>query len=332
MAANKPIRKPIAWMILPSSALFVFLTVLLTDFYFFYRTGPDAGTDTVVIPKGVNLDEVTEILWYAGFIDPPQSFYWTARLSGADRDIQAGEYRIPRRATQADILSILLEGKTILHPITVPEGLTSRQVVALLMADERLTGEIVEVPGEGTLLPETYFYSRGDSRRDILRRMAQNQDEFFETLWANYDFSQPFTTREEAVILASIIEEETAIPEERPLIAAVFLNRLNRNMRLQSDPTVIYGLTQGEPLGHALRVSELRSETPYNTYNIDGLPPGPISNPGKESLEAVFNPAPTAALYFVADGTGGHVFAETLEEHNENVRRWRQIERENSGS
>jgi len=328
MATPEKIRKPVAWMILPSVALAIFLALTLSDFYFFYRTGPAAEDRTVIIPKGASLKSVAALLEQEGVVNVKPAFYWTARLSGAAGDLQAGEYLIPAGASQSEILNVLLSGKTVLHKITFPEGLTSAQVAGLLLAEEKLTGEIEAVPGEGTLLPETYFFERGDSRQGILGRMAKNRDRLLEDLWANYDFLLPFTSLEEAVILASMIEEETAVPEERPLIAAVFLNRLKRNMHLQSDPTVIYGLTGGAPLGRPILQSELEKDTPYNTYVRYGLPPGPIANPGRASLEAVFNPAKSDALYFVADGSGGHVFSDTLEEHNQNVAKWRKFRRE----
>lgn len=317
---------PIAWMVAPAVALFAFLIVLSVDFYFFYRVGPNPKRQTIVIPDGASLRDITALLEKTGIINVGFSFYWTARLSGAGRDLKAGEYRIVKGASQAEILRLFLAGKTVLHRIVIPEGLPSAKVVTLLMNDERLSGEIKEVPDEGTLLPETYYYSLGDSRQDILKRMQEAQKALLDQLWSKYDYSLPFDTPEEAVIIASIVEEETAIAEERPLIAAVYLNRLKANMRLQSDPTVIYGINGGYPLGRGLRVSELKRETPYNTYKFYGLPPGPISNPGTASLEAVFHPADSNVLYFVADGKGGHVFAETLEEHNRNVAQWRRIE------
>ena len=332
MASLKKIRKPAAWMILPSVALAVFLALTLSDFYFFYRAGPAADDRTVIIPSGATLKSAAALLERHGVLEVKAAFYWTARLSGAAGDLQAGEFLIPAGASQSEILNILLTGKTVLHKITFPEGLTSAQVAALLLEEEKLTGEIKELPGEGTLLPETYLFERGDSRSDILRRMAENRDRLLEDLWADYDFSLPFMSIGEAVILASMVEEETGIAEERTLIAAVFLNRLKRGMRLQSDPTVIYGLTGGVPLGRPILLSELERDTPYNTYIHTGLPPGPIANPGRAALEAVFNPAHSDALYFVADGAGGHVFADTLDQHNKNVRKWRRFQREGSSN
>lgn len=302
------------------------------NFSMFYRSGPLQVETTVVIPKGASLTRISEILEREGIISFQPSFYWTGRLSGVAGDLKAGEYLIPEAASQAQILKILRKGETVLHKLMVPEGLTSREVVALLRAEDKLTGKIEEIPPEGSLLPETYLFSRGDSRASLINEMQESRQKLLNGLWEAYDFSLPFTSPKEAVTLASLVEEETAVPGERPLIAAVFINRLERGMKLQSDPTVVYGISGGVPLGERLKQSQLDAETPYNTYLIEGLPPGPISNPGRAALEAVFNPAQTNALYFVADGKGGHVFAATLEEHNRNVARWRKIREEKSGS
>ena len=303
---------------------------ILGNVFFFYKVGPLAKDTPLVIPTGASLKRVTTILEGQGALSVAANFYWTARLSGSAAKIKAGEFLIPAGASQSDILNILISGEVIFHKITFPEGLTSAQVVEVLLQESMLTGEVETVPEEGTLLPETYLFTRGDSRADVLRRMAKNQTELLESLWADYDYSYVFTSLEDAVIIASIVEEETGVGAERSLIAAVFMNRLEKRMRLQTDPTVIYGLTGGEPLGRPILQSELDRDTPYNTYLHYGLPPGPITNPGRAALEAVFNPAVTDALYFVADGSGGHVFSETLEEHNENVQKWRKFQRQNS--
>jgi len=296
--------------------------------YVFNRPGPLAEDTAVIVPPGASLKAAARLLKDVGALAFEPSFYWTARLQGAAGDLRAGEYLLPARASAADILTLLREGKTILHKITVAEGLTSAEVAALLLAEPLLSDAIAPVPREGTLLPETYFFARGDSRHMILDWMRANQHALLEALMDGYDFSLAFRSAEEAVILASLVEEETALPEERPMIAAAFLNRLKKGMRLQSDPTVVYGLSQGVPLGHPLQQSELEQDTPYNTYIHSGLPPGPISNPGRAALEAVFHPAKTDALYFVADGNGGHVFAASIEEHSRNVAKWRKIEKD----
>ncbi|MGE0408199.1 MAG: endolytic transglycosylase MltG, partial [Amphiplicatus sp.] len=240
----------------------------------------------------------------------------------------AGEYRLPAGASLFDVIELLVEGKSILHYFTAPEGRTTAQILRLIEDNDVLIGNITLTPHEGELLPETYAFTRGEDRDDMIRRMMKAQDALLDSLWEARALELPFTTREEAVILASIVEKETGKPDERARIAAVFVNRLKRGMRLESDPTIIYGLTGGEPLGRGLRMSELRKETPYNTYVIRGLPPTPIANPGRASIEAVLNPLETDELFFVADGAGGHAFAATVAEHNRNVAKWRRAERE----
>ncbi len=294
----------------------------------FYQPEADQPQVVIVIPNGAGLRSVAQILQDSGAITSGTLFQWGTRISGAGSKLRAGEYSLLGPASMAQIRDQLLGGETLQHRLTIAEGLTSRQVVALLAADEVLVGEMAALPGEGTLLPETYYFSRGDNRSALLTRMRQNQQQLLDDLWLERPPDFPFPGVEEAVILASIVEKETALPAERPMIARVFLNRLERRMRLQSDPTAIYGQTAGEPLGRPLRQSELDARNAYNTYVIRGLPPGPIANPGMDSLKAVFHPAEGNYLYFVADGKGGHVFAQTLEEHNRNVARWRRIERE----
>jgi UPF0755 protein len=227
------------------------------------------------------------------------------------------------------VLDTLVEGKSIEHKVTLAEGLTSYQIVQKLMAQPELHGEITEIPPEGSLLPDTYRFGRDDSRQDIIDRMRAAQAKFLAKVWETRDEDIVVTTPEEAVILASVVEKETGRADERPLIARVFQNRLRKNMRLQSDPTIIYGLVGGKAvLDHPIQQEEVDRETAYNTYKINGLPPTPIANPGRASIEAVLRPAKTKDLYFVADGSGGHVFAASLEEHNKNVFKWRKVERE----
>jgi UPF0755 protein len=248
-----------------------------------------------------------------------------ATLSGAAHHLKAGEYRFASRATLAHILSIIRRGVVVRRQITIPEGLTSLEATQILRAADYLVGEVV-TPPEGALLPETYEVTRGESRRDVLRRMSAARVALLEQLWLSRAPGLPYQSPEQAVIMASVVEKETAKPEERPRIAAVFINRLKKGMRLDSDPTVIYGVTGGAPLGHGLRASELASRTPYNTYLVAGLPPTPIANPGRAALVAALQPARTADLYFVADGSGGHVFSDTFEAHRRNVARWRAVE------
>jgi UPF0755 protein len=231
----------------------------------------------------------------------------------------------------SDVLRILREGRTVVHRVTFAEGLTSKEMLAALGRAERLEGPMPPLPANGSLLPDTYHYSYGDTQAEIVARMAKAMDAVLAELWAKRAPDLPLTSPTEALILASIVEKETAVPAERARIAAVFINRLKKGMRIESDPTVVYGLTDGlGPLGRALTRDDLRNDHPYNTYRITGLPPGPICNPGRDSLAAVMNPLQTEEIYFVADGSGGHVFARTLDEHNRNVAQWRKFKRSNA--
>jgi UPF0755 protein len=291
------------------------------------RAGPLAEDTVVLFEPGVSAAAMADQLLSAGAIRYPELFQAAARLRGDAPKLKAGEYKIPAGASVVEIIDLLVEGKSILHYLTAPEGRTTAQILALVNADDALSGELTLTPGEGELLPETYAFTRGRTRDEIVGDMMKAHDVLVDQLWNDRAMDLPFSTAEEAIILASIVEKETGVAEERPLIAAVFINRLKKRMRLQSDPTIIYGLTKGEPLGRGLRVSEIEGATPYNTYVIFGLPPTPIANPGRAAIEAVLNPAESDALYFVADGTGGHVFAASLDEHNRNVAEWRRIER-----
>lgn len=292
------------------------------------KPGPAKSDVIVLLAQGSSVSAIAHDLEDAGVIRYPELFTAVVRVRGAENDVKAGEYEIPAGASVNDIIDQLIEGKSILHYFTAPEGLTTAQVLRLVAADDVLTDELTATPEEGELLPETYAFTRGESRDEMVERMAAAQDRLLEKLWDDRTTELPLSTKEEAIILASIVEKETGVAEERARIAGVFVNRLKRGMRLESDPTIIYGLTQGEPLGRGLRVSELRGETPYNTYIIRGLPPTPIANPGADSIAAVLNPMDTDDLFFVADGTGGHAFAKTNREHERNVAAWRRIERE----
>lgn len=256
-------------------------------------------------------------------------FRGAARLLGEGRNLKAGEYRVPAGASVADILGMLTAGETVLRSLTIPEGLTVAQAVAIVAAAEGLEDATGETPAEGTLLPETYYYERGTPAAEMIARMGRAMTGLLDELWAGRAPGLPLAAAREALILASVVEKETAVAGERARIAAVFLNRLRRNMRLQSDPTVVYALTGGAgPLDRRLNTADLELDSPYNTYREYGLPPGPIALPGEESLIAVLHPADTDELYFVADGTGGHAFAKTLAEHQANVRRWRRMVRQ----
>lgn len=294
--------------------------------------GPLREQTAIELPRGIGLNGIAEKLAQAGAIDRPLPFILAARLSGRDRSLRAGEYGLQPGMSPLDILTLFESGKILLHAIAVPEGLTVHEVYAILQASDVLAGDLPPIPPEGTLLPETYLVPRGEPRARVVERMRADMQALLDRLWAARPPDYPLRTPEEALTLASIIEKETAKPEEYPLVAAVFFNRLKRRMKLQTDPTVIYALSDGKgPLGRELTRADLDTDHPYNTYRIDGLPPGPIANPGEAALKAAFEPAPVDYLYFVASGDGGHVFARTLEEHNRNVARWRNLRRENGG-
>jgi UPF0755 protein len=302
---------------------------MLAGVWIYNAPGPTArqgAETTVVLRRGAGLSEIGASLERAGVTRSAGLFMAAAQLTGAARSLKAGEYAFPSRASLADVLGKIRRGEIVRHLVTAPEGITSAQVIRILNQNPILTGS-VPTPPEGAILPETYEVTRGEERSAVLRRMMDAQDKLLAQLWAKRQPGLPFETAQQAVTLASIVEKETAVPAERPRIAAVYVNRLRQGMRLEADPTVVYGITGGEPLGRGLRVSELAAPTPYNTYRNAGLPPTPIGNPGRASLAAVLDPAKTDDLFFVADGGGGHVFSATYEEHLKNVARWRQIER-----
>jgi UPF0755 protein len=282
---------------------------------------------SVTIERGTDVAGIADLLQRSGAISSKWLFIAGVWLSGEQANLKAGEYLIPARASMADIMDTMVSGRGILYSISIPEGLTSRQIVDRLTEDDILTGEVKEVPAEGALLPETYKFSRGDTRENVLNRMRRDHDRIVTDVWSRRANDLPISSVEELVVLASIVEKETSLADERSRVAAVFINRLRLNMRLQSDPTVVYALFggQGKPAGFMLSRADLDTQSPYNTYTSDGLPPAPIANPGRASLEAVANPSRTRDLFFVADGSGGHAFAETYEEHLRNVARWREV-------
>lgn len=289
--------------------------------------GPLGAPLDFEVKSGERLASVADRLAEAGAVTNARIFRIGARYSDLDAGLKFGEYSIPAGASMREILELLNRGGNVLRQVVVPEGLTSWQVVELLKAEPELSGEVTAVPPEGSLAPAGYDYQRGDDRTALLARMAERQSEILAAAWAGRAASLPLASPEELLTLASIVEKETGVPQERPEVARVFVNRLEKGMRLQTDPTVIYGITKGEgTLGRGLRASELATATPYNTYAMAGLPPTPIANPGQAAIEAAANPAAGDYLYFVADGTGGHAFARTLEEHNRNVGAWRKIE------
>lgn len=281
---------------------------------------------SVVIPPGSSLKAAAATLEEAGAIESASAFLNYARVFGSDAPIKPGEYEIKKGMSAGDVLGLLQAGKTLQRFVTVVPGMPSIVVQERLQAAPFLTGD-VEVPAEGSVLPDSYAYTRGEKRSAVLKRMQQAMSSTLAELWANRSANTVARTPEEAIILAGIVEKETGKPSERRTVAGVYSNRLKTGMRLQADPTVIYPVTKGKPLGRRILRSELTADNGYNTYARAGLPIGPITNPGKAAIEAVLNPAPTRYLYFVADGTGGHVFAETLAEHNANVAKWYAIRR-----
>ncbi len=290
----------------------------------FTRPGPNTFEHAVVLAKGSGLRDIAERLAGAGIINQPLVFRLGVRLGGWSRDLKAGEFNFPARISMRGAVDILRRGETVVRRVTVPEGLSSAQIVALLRQTDGLRGDIGNIPGEGTLLPETYHYSYGDERAALLDRMTEAMRQTLAKLWRARQQGLPLASQDEALILASMVEKETSLGEERPRVAGVFINRLRKGMRLQSDPTVVYGMTLGrKALGRPLSRADLDQHTAYNTYRISALPPGPIANPGRAALHAVLHPTASKELYFVADGTGGHAFATTFAQHRRNVQRWR---------
>ncbi|MEH3107998.1 MAG: endolytic transglycosylase MltG [Sphingomonas fennica] len=291
-----------------------------------YGPGPAAADTNVVVPEGASLAAAARALEKAGVIRSTTNFLRYARRFGSDAPIRAGEFTIPARASGAAVLELLQNGRTVQRLVTIPEGMPSVLVAERLMAEPALTGPVA-VPAEGSVLPDSYSFEKGEARADVLARMQAAMKSTLAELWAARKPTTVAKTPAEAVTLAAIVEKETAKPAERPLVAAVYSNRVRQGMRLQADPTVIYPITKGRPLGRRIRRSELNAVNGYNTYAMTGLPEGPIANPGRDSIAAVLDPAKSDALYFVADGKGGHVFATTLAEHNANVQRYYALRR-----
>ena len=293
----------------------------------FEAVGPLAADRIVNIPRGSGMRDIADTLSREGVIDQPWLFIGGVLVLKAREDLKAGEYEFKAHSSMRDVVATIVEGKVVAHQVSIPEGLTSEQIVARLSQDDILVGDVKEIPREGSLLPDTYNFARGITREQMVQRMQQAEQRLLREIWEHRAPDLPLKTPEQLVVLASLVEKETGKPEERTRVAAVFVNRLKQKMRLQSDPTIIYGLVGGKgTLGRPIMKSEIEQPTPYNTYVIEGLPPGPIANPGRASLEAAANPARTRELYFVADGTGGHAFAETYEQHQKNVARLRSIE------
>jgi len=295
---------------------------LIAIYALWWAPGPKSGPHTIIVEQGSTIGTVARQLEKAGAIPGSARTYRAmARLFGSPDPIQAGEFEIPKGMSGAAILDLLQHGKPLQRLITVTEGMPSIIVQERLAGSQYLTGAVPPVP-EGSVLPDSYGYERGEARSAVVERMQAAMTKALAQLWAKRGTDCPISTPEQAVILGSIVEKETGKPAERPLIAGVYCNRLRTGMKLDADPTVIYPITKGKPLGRRILKSELEADNPYNTYRNAGLPPTPIANPGKASIAAVLHPAATKALYFVADGTGGHVFAETLAEQNANVAKW----------
>jgi UPF0755 protein len=292
--------------------------------------GPLQDEKIVNIPSRAGKRDIADVLTREGVIDVnPWVFIGGVLALKASSDLKPGEYAFQKNASLRDVIATIVEGKVVQHAVTIPEGLTSEQIVARLADSDIFSGSVQEIPREGTLLPETYKFPRGTTREQVIQRMQQFQKRALADIWERRSQDLPIKTPEQLVTLASIVEKETGKADERSRVAAVFLNRLRQKIKLQSDPTIIYGLVGGKgTLGRPIKRSEIAQPSPYNTYVIEGLPPGPISNPGRASLEATANPARTRDLYFVADGSGGHAFTETYDQHLKNVARLRATEKQ----
>ena len=294
----------------------------------FTRPGPLQHDTILIVPPSTGINIIAKELASRGIISKAFIFRVGVKFFSEQEVMKAGQYLFTAHLSSRDVVKLLQTGKTVVHRITFAEGLTSTEIAAQLALTEGLTGDLSLPIAEGSLLPETYHFSYADPRSGLIKRMRKGLSKLMMGLWPYRDANLPFKSQREALILASIVEKETGKPSERAHIAGVFINRLRKKMRLQSDPTVVYGITKGQgPLGRSLRRSELRQKTAYNTYTNYGLPPTPIANAGRKSIEAVLHPMKTNDFYFVADGTGGHLFSRTLKQHNRNVSKWRKIEK-----
>src|SRR5258706_9528161 len=292
--------------------------------------GPLQEDKIVNIPSRAGMTDIADILQREGLIDNNRwAFIGSVFALKARSELKPGEYAFQKNASLRDVIGIMVEGKVVQHAVTIPEGLTSEQIVARLSDNDIFAGAVKEMPREGTLLPETYKFPRGTTRDQVIQRMQQTQKRVLGEIWERRNPDIPIKTPDQLVTLASIVEKETGKADERSRVAAVFVNRLRQRIKLQSDPTIIYGLVGGKgTLGRPIKRSEIQQPSPYNTYVVDGLPPGPIANPGRASLEAAANPARTRDLFFVADGTGGHAFTETYDQHHKNVAKLRTMEKQ----
>ena len=317
--------RKLGWTILAGLAALALLAAGWLAFGW-YSSGPVEEDAEFTVPSGASLSSVANDLAEQGHIGSADAFLLRAKILGSGDPVQAGEFAIPAGASPSQILDTFQHGQAIRRFVTIPEGLPSIMVYERLMAEPMLTGEI-PVPEEGSVLPNTYDFERGESRGAVLARMQLAMDNALAELWPNRSARTVAKSPQEAVTLASIVEKETGVPEERRMVAGLYSNRVLQGIMLQADPTIIYPITKGKPLGRRIRQSEIQAINDYNTYSMVGLPKGPITNPGRESIAAVLNPAETEAVYMVADGSGGHAFAATLEEHNANVQKWFAIRR-----
>lgn len=318
-------RKLAKWAIIAAALL---LAIIAGNFvYGWTAPGPLTRETSVVVKPGSSITLAADQLEKGGVIKSADAFVNRAKIFGATSTIKAGEFIIPAKASNSDILDILTGGKTVQRMVTIPEGMPSIMIYERLMANDRLKGSI-PVPAEGSVLPDSYAFEKGESRAAVLKRMQDAMKKTMDDLWPKRSKSTVVKTPQEALALASIVEKETALKSELRLVAGVYSNRITQGMMLQADPTIIYPITKGKPLGRRIRQSEIADVNDYNTYAMVGLPKGPIANPSRAAIEAALNPLETTALFFVADGQGGHVFADTLQEHNANVEKWYAIRRE----
>src|SRR3954452_11267820 len=338
---KRPSRRARHPIVMIGNAIFSIILVLAIGAAVAYQygkhrietAGPLDRDKIVNIPKGLGLRDIADLLARENVIEQPMVFIGSVLVLKAKDDLKFGEYKFTKNITLRETIDVIVEGKVIQHSFTIPEGLTSEQIVARLAEVDFLAGNIREIPKEGTLLPETYNFPRSTTREQAIQRMQQMHRRALQEIWERRSPDVPVKSQEALVTLASIVKKEPGRPDERSRVAAVFANRIRQRMKLQSDPTIIYGLVGGKgTLGRPIMRSEIEQQTPYNTYVVEGLPPGPIANPGRASLEATANPARTKELFFVADGTGGHAFAENLAQHQINVTKLRQFEQQARGA
>jgi UPF0755 protein len=320
--ANRRFAK---WAVVAAALL---LAVIAGNFiYGWTAPGPLERAATVIIKPGSSMMSAARQLEKSGAVKSADAFVSRAKIFGASNTIKAGEFVIPAKASNSDILSILTDGKTVQRMVTIPEGMPSIMVYERLMANDQLTGRI-SIPAEGSVLPDSYAFDKNEPRAAVLKRMQDASTKTMAELWPERSANAMVKTPLEALTLASIVEKETALKSELRMVSGVYSNRLRIGMRLQADPTIIYPITKGKSLGRRIRKSEIRDVNDYNTYAMIGLPKGPIANPSRAAIAAVLNPQKTTALYFVADGKGGHIFADTLKQHNANVAKWYALRRQ----